>query len=546
MKGKPKKPIVEEVELERREIEELLEKVREVLGEEAYQKLKTLFDAYETLTDLIREQGTTIRTLRKLLFGPTTEKRRKARGEERGSSEEKPKEKEKKENKKRKGHGRNGADAFPGAKKVEVPHESLKPGDPCPACGKGRVYEQREPKKILRFRGGAPVEVTVYRLQRLRCHLCGKIFTAKAPEGMGEEKYDSATAAMIGLLKYGSGMPFNRLEALQRVLGNPLPGATQWEIVFEGARKLAPLYDALIREAGKGEILHGDDTPMKIRSLLKKLRAKKAQGKKKGKKSKVRTGIHTTAVVSIRDGRKTVLFFSGVPYAGENLERVLKERPGDLSPPLLMCDGSSQNLPEGFEVILANCLAHGRRRFLYQEESFPEEVMHVIDQLAEVYKNDETARREGMSAEERLAFHREKSGPVLEGLKAWMKEKLDNKEVEENSGLGQAIRYMEKRWEALTRFLEIPGAPLDNNVAERALKKAILHRKNALFYQSENGAWVGDTFMSILYTAQESGINVLEYLKDLLEHHQDLAAEPDRWLPWKWREIREEKTREKA
>lgn len=544
MKKKGKKPLLEEVELERKDIEELLEKVREVLGEEAYQKLKTLFEAYETLTDLIREQGTTIRTLRKLLFGPATEKRKKVQGEEQALEGE-PKEKKAK---KRKGHGRNGAEAFPGAKKVEVPHESLKPGDPCPACGKGRVYEQREPKKILRFRGGAPVEVTVYKLQRLRCHLCGKIFTAKPPEGMGEEKYDSATAAMIGLLKYGSGMPFNRLEALQRALGIPLPGATQWEIVFEGAKKLAPLYDAMIREAGRGEILHGDDTPVKIRKLLKKLREKKAQGKKKGKgrKSKARTGIHTTAVVSIRDGKKTVLFFSGVPYAGENLERVLRERPGELSPPLLMCDGSSQNLPEGFEVILANCLVHGRRQFLYQEENFPEEVNYVIQKLAQVYKNEKTARQEGMSAEERLAFHREKSGPVLEELKAWMKKKREKKEVEENSGLGQAIQYMEKRWDALTRFLEVPGAPLDNNVAERALKKAILHRKNALFYHSERGAWVGDTFMSILYTAQEAGVNALEYLEDLLENHKAVAEDPDPWLPWKWAETRAKEAQEKA
>ena len=544
MKKKGKKPLLEEVELERKDIEELLERAKQEWGEDAYQKLKTLFEAYETLTDLIREQGTTIRTLRKLLFGPATEKRKKVQGEEQALEGE-PKEKKAK---KRKGHGRNGAEAFPGAKKVEVPHESLKPGDPCPACGKGRVYEQREPKKILRFRGGAPVEVTVYKLQRLRCHLCGKIFTAKPPEGMGEEKYDSATAAMIGLLKYGSGMPFNRLEALQRALGIPLPGATQWEIVFEGARKLAPLYDAMIREAGRGEILHGDDTPVKIRKLLKKLREKKAQGKKKGKgrKSKARTGIHTTAVVSIRDGKKTVLFFSGVPYAGENLERVLRERPGELSPPLLMCDGSSQNLPEGFEVILANCLVHGRRQFLYQEENFPEEVNYVIQKLAQVYKNEKTARQEGMSAEERLAFHREKSGPVLEELKAWMKKKREKKEVEENSGLGQAIQYMEKRWDALTRFLEVPGAPLDNNVAERALKKAILHRKNALFYHSERGAWVGDTFMSILYTAQEAGINALEYLEDLLENHKAVAEDPDPWLPWKWAETRAKEAQEKA
>lgn len=73
--------------------------------------------------------------------------------------------------------------------------------------------------------------------------------------------------------------------------------------------------------------------------------------------------------------------------------------------------------------------------------------------------------------------------------------------MEPNSGLGQAIGYMLKYWEKLTLFLRVPGAPLDNNVTEGALKRAIQQRKNALFYRSENGARVGDLFMTLSYTA---------------------------------------------
>ena len=524
-------PTLKELDMDWEEIWDLLKKVREVLGEEAYKKLLKIVQAFETVKELIREHGATIRELRRLLFGASTEKRKNLFKEEEKEGEEKaeaPKEK-----KKRKGHGRHGAEDFPGAKKVEVPHDSLKPGDPCPKCGKGRVYDHK-PGVIIRFHGQPPVEVTVYRLQKLRCNLCGEIFTAKAPEGVGEEKYDAATGAMIGLLKYGSGMPFNRLQALQGALGVPLAGSTQWEILEDGAGKLLPIFQELIRQGAQGEVLHDDDTVMRVRTLLKKLQEKKKKAKSKKAKGKVRTGIYTTGVVSLVEGKKVVLFFTGNRYAGENLKTLLEERARDLGPPILMCDGLDRNHPKDFQVLLANCLAHGRRKFVSLAGSFPEETRFVIDKLAEVYKNEEEAKREGMSPEERLAWHQERSAPHMEELKKWMKEVVEEKKVEPNSRLGKAIQYMEDRWEAMTLFLREPGAPLDNNVTERALKKAILHRKNSYFYQTENGARVGDLYMSLLYTAQENGLNIYAYLKDLLEHSKEVAADPKPWLPWNW------------
>ncbi len=74
--------------------------------------------------------------------------------------------------------------------------------------------------------------------------------------------------------------------------------------------------------------------------------------------------------------------------------------------------------------------------------------------------------------------------------------------MEPNSGLGKAISYMLRQWPALTLFLREPGAPLDNNLCERALKKAILHRKNSLFYKTLNGAEVGDLYMSLIHTCE--------------------------------------------
>ena len=125
------------------------------------------------------------------------------------------------------GHGRNSAAAFTGAGKVEIPHQNLKHGDRCPECGQGNVYVQKEPRVLVRIVGQAPLAATVYSLERLRCGACGQVFTAEEPEGVAAEKYDETAAAMIAQLKYGSGIPFYRLERLEEQLGIPLPAATQ-------------------------------------------------------------------------------------------------------------------------------------------------------------------------------------------------------------------------------------------------------------------------------------------------------------------------------
>ena len=125
------------------------------------------------------------------------------------------------------GHGRNGAEAFGGARKLDIKHQKLTHGDRCPECGKGNVYEQKEPKVLVRIVGQAPLAATVYELERLRCGACGQVFTAQEPEGVGPDKYDETAAAMIAQLKYGAGTPFYRLEQLEGQLGIPLPAATQ-------------------------------------------------------------------------------------------------------------------------------------------------------------------------------------------------------------------------------------------------------------------------------------------------------------------------------
>jgi len=166
--------------------------------------------------------------------------------------------------------------------------------------------------------------------------------------------------------------------------------------------------------------------------------------------------------------------------------------------------------------------------------NFPDECLHVLELLKEVYKNDAAAKGLKMSPEDRLAFHQAESGPRMAELDKWMIEQFEEKKVEPNSGLGEAISYMRKHWDKLTQFLRVPGAPIDNNLCERALKKAILHRKNALFYKTQNGARVGDLYMSFIHTCELNGVNPFEYLNALQENAAAVKASPGDWMPWNY------------
>jgi len=424
------------------------------------------------------------------------------------------------------GHGRNGADAYRGAEKVAVRHSQLAHGDRCPDCVRGNVYTQKEPKALVRIVGQAPLAATVYELERLRCNACGQVFTAAEPEGVGPEKYDETASAMIAQLKYGSGIPFYRLEQMEAQLGIPMPAATQWEVVEEAAEVIKPAHEELIRQAAQGQVLHNDDTSMRVLHLERE-------------PSDERTGVFTSGIVSTGRGRQIALYFTGRQHAGENMAEVLQQRSAQLPSPIQMCDALSRNvpkLPTGVEILLANCLAHGRRQFVEVAANFPDECRYVLEMLGRVYGHDAESRECGLTPQERLQLHRERSGPAMEELHRWLEVQLAERKVEPNSGLGKAITYLLRHWRALTLFLREAGAPLDNNIVERALKRAVLHRKNALFYRTLHGAQVGDLFMSLIHTCQLCGANSFEYLIELERHAAELASHPADWMPWNYRD----------
>jgi hypothetical protein len=247
-----------------------------------------------------------------------------------------------------------------------------------------------------------------------------------------------------------------------------------------------------------------------------------------------RTGTFTTALVGTVGAYTVALFMTGWRHAGENLAQVLQHRAAELPPPIQMCDALSRNTCGEFDSILANCLGHGRREFVPLMASFPEQVRFVLEQIRVVYRVDAEAKKQGLDPAERLIHHQTHSQPVMDKLHQWIKEQLDQKQVEPNSGLGQAIRYLLNHWEPLTLFLRQPGAPLDNNICERVLKMAILHRKNSLSYKTLKGARTGDLFMSLIHTCRLNQINPYDYLLAIAQHPQQVKQQPQAWMPWNY------------
>jgi hypothetical protein len=514
------------------DLDRLIDRARHApLSDEDYATLKAALHTLGTVAELVEAKGATIARLRQLLFGASSEKTRAVLQRAGVLADEPPEPPPRPPA----GHGRRGADAYPGAIQIPVAHPRLRHGERCPGCTKGRVYAQRDPGMLVRIIGQAPLAATIYELEKLRCNLCGEIFTADPPPDVGPEKYDATSTSMVALLKYGAGVPFHRLARLQAHVEIPLPASTQWEMVAEAATVLQPVLHELIRQAAQAEVLHNDDTAMTVLALAPGARAPDPDAPPDGVPPD-RTGVFTSGLVATRDGQRSALFFTGHRHAGENLARVLAERAADLGPPIQMCDALSRNLPKPLAVLLGHCLAHARRKIVEMTPSFPAECRHILAALGEVYRCDEDARAAGLSPAERLLAHQARSGPLLADLHGWLAAQLDDHRIEPNSGLGQAITYLLKHWTPLTLFLRVPGAPLDNNVCERALKKAILHRKNALFYRTAAGAQVGDLFMSLIHTCELAGANPFDYLTELLRHPDALAAMPSDWLPWNYRE----------
>ena len=432
----------------------------------------------------------------------------------------------------RPGQGRRGAEAYAGAERVACRHEELRVGERCPVCGQGRLYAL-PPGVEMRIDGNALLSAIRYEVEKLRCSACGEVFTAKLPKEAGAEKYSPRARAVLAVGRYYLGLPLYRMEGYQAMLGVPVADATQWDQIERVADCGYVVFAHLERLAAQGELIYQDDTSVRILSLIEENHQAQAHAEAMGlARSEDRTGMYTTALVVKVGERIIALYYSGRAHAGENLKTLLTQRAANQEKPLVMSDALTSNEADEAMLIRCHCLAHGRRKFSELEDVFPDECTVVLEALRQVFDHEDKAAQQQLSAQERLAYHQVYSGPLMEGLKQWLAKQFDERLVEPNSSLGKAIAYLVGHWDTLTRFLSVPGAPLDNNLVERALKLFIRQRKNSLFFATEHSAYIASVLTSLIATCLHAGVNALEYLVALQEHRSEVFAAPEAWLPW--------------
>jgi transposase len=454
--------------------------------------------------------------------GPPTTTGKKESELTAGSSETTSLEQETQESK-RPGHGRRSVDDYPGAQRVSCQDPLRQAGDRC-ACG-GRLYQTRTPAVFLRFTGQPLVGATCYEQTVLRCSSCQQRFSAPLPEDVPAEKYDATADVAIVMAKYAAGLPFHRLAQMQEAYGVPLSPSVQWERAEAVADALLPVYLYLRTLAAQTQVLIGDDTRVQILSCYEENEQRAANGQ--------RHGLHTAGIVAQSPGPlqpSIVLYVSGRQHTGENIGELLELRSAEQDPPLQVGDALAANWSHSSPVIPVKCLAHARRQFTDSEEMFPEECGHVREAFATVYHYE--SETTGMTPEQRLAHHQLYSAPVLERLQSWIKTQLEQRRVEPNSALGKALAYLQRHWEGLTQFLRLGNAPLDSNAVERALKRVVLHRKNALFFRTEQGSAVGDVLMSVIETCRVNGIRAWDYFVQVVKNAPAVRENPAGWLPW--------------
>jgi transposase len=274
--------------------------------------------------------------------------------------------------------------------------------------------------------------------------------------------------------------------------------------------------------APNGQLMHYDDTGNHI------LEAKKR-------------AVHTTSFISMCGTYPIYLFFTSLNTAGKNQEELLKNRTTK-EPLMTMTDASRHNFPKYMDEelmarwILCFCLVHGRRKFYEIRHFFGKACEFVLDTIGAIYHHEDYCKKHHLDPQARLNYHQQHSAPLMEGLRIWFNNQLLYHYVEEHSGLGQAIRYMLKHWEGLTRFLHVAGAPIDNSICEQAIKVAIRHRRNSLFYRTFKSAQIGDGLMSVIHTAAKNHINIFDYLNTLQRHKGRVKEAPADWLPWNYQQ----------
>jgi predicted nucleic acid-binding Zn ribbon protein len=436
--------------------------------------------------------------------------------------------------KKLKGHGRNSHTAFEKASDIwhSLPESIL--ASLCDKCG-GSLKKSLPQIQIV-VKGQPNFVAEKHISERVICKCCNRSIVAPTPTikgGIGKSViYAPSAAAMLIVLHYGAYIPFNRIDLMHKSWGTPFASSNQWEVVVVAYDRLKPLFDAIVEYAIFNVLgIRFDDTGSIIWTLKKSI---KDELSKPGVNPKsVRTGINASAMLMETPEGLITLFFTGLHHAAEIFEKLLEKRDPEALPLNKVTDHANKNyISDNDSVINGACHTHIYLKFLPAKGVWPDEYSIVAEAYHNIYQNDQYAKDQKMSPQDRLVYHQNNSTKWLNKIHEVCSELLKAKKIDRSDVIWPAVSIVVNQWPLMKRFLEVPGILLDTNDVERTLIQIVKYLAASFGYKTENGAEKGDMAMSLITTAKSFGLEPVEYIRVCLENYEDLAINPTNYLPW--------------
>jgi transposase len=317
--------------------------------------------------------------------------------------------------------------------------------------------------------------------------------------------------------KYEDHLPLYRLERIYERQGVFLPRSTLCDWLLASARLLRPLYDRLVYWALLSHVLHTDDTPVELQDP--------------------NTHLLSTARlwVYLGDAAHPYNVFDFTPNRKRDGPRnFLAKYQGYLQADAFSgydCLYLPDPLTTKARIIEVACNAHARRKFFEAQKTDPVRSVMALGYYRQLYELERQAK--DFSEEQRRQIRQDLAVPILKSFREWIDKAYQ--EVLPKSPMAEALRYARNNWSALVLYAETGFLDIDNNVAEREMKRIAIGRKNWLFFGSKEGGKMAAVMMSFTSTCRRLGVEPWEYLQDMLTRLPTTPAEqldellPDRW-----------------
>ena len=413
----------------------------------------------------------------------------------------------------------------------DAPRErrELDPGDKCPDCGGDLRVLGEDVSELIDMIAAQLKVIEIARIKK-SCRRCEKIVQEPAPSRpIPRSMAGPGLLAYILTSKFDDHVPLYRQHEIFERMGADIPDTTLVDWCGAAMRTLAPLIERIEADVMTSDILHADDTPIRVLD-----RSAKSKGLGKGvKQGRIWTYVRDQRPWAGQAPPGAVYYFSP-DRKGEHPRKHLKNSAGILQADAYTgfkalyetrADGSAQ-----FRE--AACWAHLRRDFHDIWTGTKSEIAkEALDRIGQLYDIERDIK--GLTADERYAVRKRKTKPKVEAFHAWAEAQLTR--IPGKSDLAKAFRYGISRWSSFTLFLEDGRVAIDNNAAERGMRPIGVGRRNWLFAGSDTGGETLARAMTIIETAKMNGLDPQAYLTDVLSRiHDHKINKLDELLPWKW------------